>query len=130
MQGLRDIKGLVAVPDSSLWEVLALAALVCLLAGAGFWLYLRRRPRRRRRRRKSPEEIAIERLRAIDFGDTKEAVYTFTDAITLLSQKRPIAGLEEFLRRLERYKYKKEVPPLEEGDKERMLSMIEEATHG
>ena len=130
MQGLRDIKGLVEVPDTSLWQLLALIAAIVLLALIGAWLYTRYSGRRRRRRRKSPLENATERLWSIDYGDTKEAVYTFTENMKIIADRKgPIPGLEELLERLEKYKYRREVPNLGKEDKKAMQKMIEEVTH-
>jgi len=127
MEKLRDIKGIVEVPDTSLWWLIGTAAAFILALLLLLWLYRTYFMPRRRRRRKSPEQIAAENLRAIDYGDTKEAVYTFSENMKLLADlKGPIPGLHEMLERLEKYKYKREVPPLSKEDKNRMQKMIKE----
>ncbi len=125
MADLKDIKGLVEVPDASLWWFVL--TVLALLAGAVllFRLYRGRTRSRRRRRRMSPEEIAVRKLASIDYEDTKAAVYTFSENMKLLADlKGPIPGLQALLEKLERYKYKREVPPLSEEDREAMRAMI------
>ncbi len=127
MEELRDIKGLVEVTDYSFYYLLGVIALVVvLLAVAALLLYrylTKKSPRTQR-------EIAIERLERFEFGDAKESVYRFSHlaqyAVTDAHQKK----LEVLLADLEPYKFKKEVPKLDEVLKSRMQAFIEELRRG
>jgi len=127
MQGLKDIKPLMTVPDHSLLMLLSLIAGVLLLAlGLYFWL---KKPARKRRRRLSKREQAVENLKALDFSDTKEAVYDFSENMHVLTDENDNEAFHKLLEKLEVYKYKKEVPPLSESDKQEMIKMIKEQSN-
>jgi len=124
MQGLKDIKPLMTVPDHSLLMLLSLIAGVLVLAlGLYFWL---KKPARKRRRRLSKREQAVANLKALDFSDTKEAVYDFSENMHVLTDENDNEAFHKLLEKLEVYKYKKEVPPLSESDKQEMIKMIKE----
>jgi hypothetical protein len=132
LKELRDIKPPVEVPDHSLWLLLAVVAGVLAL-GLLLWRLASRRHVKRRRRRKSPEEIARERLSAIDYDDTKGAVYTFGEYLpTLIGEdEEAMRAFEALQARLARYKYKKEVPPLRKEDVEAMKRLVKKGlSHG
>ena len=124
MQGLKDIKPLMTVPDHSLLMLLSLIAGVLVLAlGLYFWL---KKPARKRRRRLSKREQAVENLKALDFSDTKETVYDFSESMHVLTDENENETFHKLLEKLEVYKYKKEVPSLSESDKQEMIKMIKE----
>jgi len=126
MEELKDIKGLVDVPDDSLMHLLLSLGggvlLIVLLLGLLWW---RRKPKRRRQRI-SPQERAKAQLQAIDFADTKESVYAFSEATQQLNPHHQ--GLQELLKELEQYKYQREVPRLSEEHKASMKKIIKEIT--
>ncbi|WP_457597449.1 hypothetical protein [Hydrogenimonas sp.] len=122
---LKDIKPPVAVADTSWWWVAALAALLILAAAAWGWMKWRPK-RRRRRRRKDPVAEARTRLEAIDYDDTKGAVYTFGEYLPLLIADDPalMEAFESLQKELEPYKYKKEVPPLSRAHRKQMERLV------
>ncbi len=128
LQQLKDIKPPVEVPDHSLWLLLAVVAIVVVAAVLlGVWCF--RRVPKRRKRGADPIETAKSKLKKLDFADAKEAVYTFDEYFPVLAKdsedlKREF---EELQKRLERYKYKREVPPLAKEDIEAIRAMIEKA---
>ncbi|WP_353662723.1 hypothetical protein [Hydrogenimonas sp. SS33] len=126
LRQLRDIKPPVAVPDHSAWVFSALLLVLLLLLAALYWWWRSRRKPVRRRRRKSPEEVARERLRAIDYDDTKGAVYTFGEYLPLLiaSDREAMETFEALEKELAPYKYKKEVPPLPKALRKRMERLV------
>jgi len=124
MQGLKDIKPLMTVPDHSLLMLISLIAGVLVLA-LGIYFRLKK-PARKRRRRLSKREQAAENLKALDFSDTKEAVYDFSENMHVLTDESDNEAFHKLLEKLEVYKYKKEVPPLSESDKQEMIKMIKE----
>ena len=125
LERLRDIKPPVEVPDHSLTLLILLALL--LLAGAGvIYLFVRRGKRGNRRRRPDPKEIARRKLETIDFGNPKEAVYTFGEYLPLLMEDENLTErFERIAKELEKYKYRKEVPPLDDYDVKNMRKLIE-----
>ena len=128
MEELRDIKGFVEVPDESFFYSVLMMFFLGILLAFFAWLYSRWREPKRRKRRLSAKELAKLRLSEIDFIDTKEAVYTFSEAGQVLSPEHP--ALLSLLSQLEQYKFKKEVPELSEEDKREMKRIIKELTHG
>lgn len=122
MEGLRDIKGVVEIDEPSL-QILLLLTFVTLLLLA-FALY-RFKNRRRRRKKVSPKALAKARLEGLNYDNTKEVVYGFLeDALPFVNEKNE-AMFKQIEQDLAPYKYKKEVPPLEEGLKKEIKSFIE-----
>lgn len=68
----------------------------------------------------------LRRLESIDFENPKKAAYIMTRYGRLLAQeKRQKEIMAQLLPRLERYKYKKDVPPLDSETKRFMKLFIE-----
>ncbi|BBG65967.1 hypothetical protein NNO_1264 [Hydrogenimonas sp.] len=130
LQKLKDIKPPVEVPDSSLWLFLLLAAATVAVAAALVVWLLGREKRRRRRGAVDPIEEAERVLGKLDFKDAKSAVYTFDEYIPVLAagDEDIMKEFRELQERLERYKYKREVPPLEKSDIKRMRDIIKRAS--
>ncbi len=123
---IRDIKPLLPIPDVSLYlfAALVLAGLV-VLAALGFygWKWWQAN------RKIDPRLRWLEQLDRIDYSDPKKAAYVMTRYGRLLAtEKRQKEIMEQLLPRLERYKYKKEVPPLDEETK-RFMHLFIEMTH-
>ena len=123
---IRDIKPLLPIPDISLYVFIgfALVGLVVLAAlfiyGLKWW---------RSRRRIDPRVQWLAMLDRIDFNDPKKAAYLFTRYGRLLAEeKRQKEILAQLLPKLERYKYRRDVPPLDEETK-RFMKLFIEMTH-
>lgn len=127
MEGLKDIKGFVAVPDQSFFYFMLTLSGVVLLLSLLLVLFLWYRKPKRKRKRLTSKEQAIINLKAIDFTDTKEAVYSFSENAQHIVDEHE--GLQSLLLQLERYKYKKEVPSLSLEDKAEMQKLIKELTN-
>ncbi len=128
MEKLKDIKALVDVPDYSLVIFIAiLVTVLTLLVGIYLWA---KKDKRRVRRKLTPKEIALQKLKEIDFNDTKESVYTFSENMQILVDEQKINDLNNFLETLRCYQYKKSVPTLSEIDKKKMKEWIEEEING
>ena len=125
MEQLRDIKGIVEVPDYSLWWLLGLIVAGIVLAVAAVWFFRRKR-RKKRRFLKTPEELARERIEAIDYDDPKSVAYTFIEDVVHFVDEKNRERYEALVQELTPYKYKKEVPPLDEGLKRRIAQFIKE----
>ncbi len=125
---LRDIKPLVDVPDHSLWLfALVVFATLALIGGL---IYYYKKPKRRKRRKATKRELAISRLKNLEFDDTKDTIYTFSKDIQFLANKEQLNKFKAFLDELELYKYKKDVPSISSEDRERMREIIKEITNG
>ncbi|MHC3993503.1 hypothetical protein ACXWTF_01620 [Thiomicrolovo sp. ZZH C-3] len=123
---LKDIKPIVAVPDHSLWLLVALVAAGILLLGLLlFWLL------KRRRRGGDPKRVeALKRLQALDFSDTKSAVYDFSLLGHFVATPETMPAFRALLSELEPYKYQKSVPALDAALEAKLRDFIEEARRG
>jgi len=126
MEELKDIKGFVEVPDESFFYFMLSIGLALVLIALLVWLVLWLRKPKRKSKRLSPKELAKLALQNIDFSNTKEAVYSFSENAQILDPEHP--ALLMLLPKLEDYKFKREVPELSKEDKERMKSIIKELT--
>jgi len=110
MEELRDIKDIVEVHDHSLEMLLALILTALLLLGISIYLY---RNRRKRRRKPTEREIAYNRLQSIDYSNPKEIAYTFTLNGARFATEETQAKFQELEKKLSRYKYKRDVPDMD-----------------
>ena len=126
MEELKDIKGFVEVPDESFFYFMLTAISIVVLIALLVWLALWLRKPKRKSKRLTPKELAKLELQKIDFSDTKEAVYSFSENGQIISPEHP--ALLDLLPKLEIYKFKKEVPELSSEDIDKMKSVIKELT--
>lgn len=127
LEKLRDIKPPVEVPDHSFIVLVLIVSILSLLIFALIIFFFKKRSRRVRRK-KDPVKIAKERLRELNFGDSKESVYTFDEYFPIAAngEEELMKRFEAIWPRLEKYKYKRVVPPLEDEDLMLMKSLIDE----
>jgi hypothetical protein len=127
MEELRDIKGLVEVTDYSLYYFGALvAAALLLLLVLGVVIY-------RQLTKKEPltqKRAATALLEKFEFGDTKQSVYDFSRLAQYAVRDDQRQELEQLLAELEPYKFKKEVPELDDALKAKMQAFIRGLKHG
>ena len=128
MEALKDIKGFVEVPDDSFFYLMLTLGGVALVVVTLVLLFLWLRKPKRRSRRLTPEQLAKMALKTLDFSDTKEAVYNFSEHAQRLNSEHP--ALLELLPKLEVYKFRREVPTLTKEDEESMRRIVKELTHG
>ncbi len=121
MEGLRDIKDVVEVQEHSLAMLITLIVVVLLLLGVALYLF---KNRRRRRKKPTAKEIALEKLQNLDYGNPKEVVYTFEADGELFVNDKNQEDFEKIKKELEIYKYKRDVPPLDEGVKAEIEQFI------
>ena len=121
---LKDIKPPVNI-DTHLQEIAIYAgAGVGLLAVAILLVLLYLMLFKKRRKKPTKEELALNALKNIDYSNTKDAVYTFSVNAQKLISQEDRDKLEQLLRDLEKYKYKKEVSNLSSEDIEKMKNII------
>lgn len=123
MEELKDIKGIVEVPDYSLW--ILLSVIICVIFILILLIYFLKN-RRKKRKKLTLKQIAMNNLKGIDFKDTKNAVYTFSENFQYFINEKNKDSFENLQKELEVFKYKKEVEELPEELKNRIKSMIKE----
>ncbi len=127
MEELRDIKGIVEVTDYSLYYflgVVGVCAIVLIVLAVVLYKYLSK---------KDPltqKKVAMDLLEKFEFGDAKESVYEFSHLAQYAVNETQRRELEELLAELELYKFKKEVPELDEALKAKMQKFIKEQRRG
>lgn len=119
MQELRDIKGLVEIPDYS-WLYILIIAFVVIVIVFLVYRYLSRP--KYTYIKLSPKELAFNELKSINLDDTKSSVYTFTQNFIYFDDSDEI---KNFVDSLEIYKYKKTVPNLSQSDKEFIQNFVD-----
>jgi len=108
---LRDIKPLLEIVDSSYYIYVGLVFVSVFLIisavvfiGRNLWL----------NRQRSIGELYLERLKSIDWSDSKRASYDITYlAYHFIDNERVQEIYSQTIPMLEKYKYKKEVPPVD-----------------
>ena len=121
MEGLRDIKEIVEVQDYSLFTLLGLIFVAFIIMIVAFYIF---KNRRKRRKKATAKEIAMQKLQGIDYSNAKEVVYTFQESARLFLDEKNSHEFEEIVKELAQYKYKKEVPSLEDAHKNRIEKFI------
>jgi hypothetical protein len=127
MEELRDIKGLVDVTDYSLYYLLGIVGVtVIVITLLGFLLY----KRLTKKELLTQQEMAINLLQKFEFGDAKKSAYAFSHLAQYAVNETQRQELEQLLVELEAYKFKKEVPVLDEELKAKMHAFMKEVGRG
>ena len=123
MEELKDIKGIIDVPDYSLWILLSI--IVCVIFSLVLAIYFFKN-RRKKRKKPTLKQIAMKNLKEINFDDTKCAVYTFCENFQYFIDEKNKESFEQLQKELEIYKYKKEIEKLSEEQINKIKNMIKE----
>ncbi len=122
LKGLRDIKGIVQVPDMSFYIFLALV-IIGSLALLALIIYILGMIKKRK---KSKRKLYIQKLKSVNTKDSKKAAYLITKYARKLAHTKEEKGiLEQLLKELERYKYVKNAPPFDEESKKYLRLFLE-----
>ncbi len=121
MDKLRDIKGLVEIQDYSLYYLLALVSFGLLIAS--FMIY-QLFFKRKRRKKPTKKEIALRELKNIDYSNPKDIAYKFTIFAGSFLEESDKREYEMLVKELDSYKYKKEIPNMDEDLKKRVKNFI------
>ena len=122
MEKLRDIKDIVEVHDSSLEILLALVFSIITILAIFTYLY---KNRRKRKKRATKRELALNSLKPIDYTNPKEMSYRFTIDGALFINDTNRDEFKEIESSLVQYKYRKDIPTLDEKLKKRVQNFIE-----
>ena len=126
MQELRDIKEIVEITDSSLLLLFLVTVAAVLLFTVVLFYFRFKKRRVKRKFFKSKKELAKERIENIDFNDPKSVAYTFVEDVGEFVDLERQAEYEKILNKLYPYKYKKEIPPMDEELKNKIKNFIRE----
>ena len=109
---LRDIKPLLEIPDSSYYLFIGLIILAVVIAFA-FVIFLVKKFWKTRK--VDMKKVYLQELKALDWSNTKHSAYLATElGRKLATQERTEEIYNQLVPLLEQYKYKKEVPSLDE----------------
>jgi uncharacterized membrane protein YgaE (UPF0421/DUF939 family) len=123
VEELKDIKGIIEVPDYSLWILLSI--IIGVIFSLVLIIYFFRK-RKRRRKKLTLEQTAMKNLKEINFENTKNAVYTFSEDFQYFINDKNKESFENLQKELEIYKYKKQIDQLSEELKTSMKTLIRE----
>lgn len=113
LEELKDIKELMIITEYSFYMLVALIAfLLTLLVLAIKKFY------RRKKRGLNLKEFARKKLSSINLQNSKECAYTLSSLLPILEIDEN--EYEDLLESLKKYKYKKEVIPLSQTEKEKI----------
>lgn len=120
MDTLKDIKGIVEVTDYSMYYLLGLIFAVLLMMIGIIYLY--KKPKRRKK--PTSRAVALDNLRNINYANAKEIAYSFTLNTPIFINEKNRDEYEGILKKLEIYKYEKEVPQMNEDLKNEIQKYI------
>lgn len=123
MQGLKDIKDVVEINSNSLYFWIILLVILGLVI-LFYLVRIRLNQTHKKRKSLSLKKIAYQELLEIDFIDTKKSVYKFTQNFRYFLDENNIHKFNELNKKLEIYKYKKEIPALNKDLVKEMKNMI------
>lgn len=118
---LKDIKPIVEVHDISLYYFITLVALVVL---AVMYIAYKYFTKIRKTKKPTPKQIALQRLKSLDYTDTKETIYTFSVDGFLFVNDKNREQFEKIEKELEVFKYKKDVEKLPQKLTEEISNFI------
>ena len=123
MEELKDIKGIIEVPDYSLWILISIIVTIIFFIAITIYFF---KNRRKKRKKLTLKQIAMKNLKEINFNDTKDTVYTFCENFQYFIDEKNKESFEELQKELEMYKYKKEIEKISKELEDRIKSMIKE----
>jgi len=113
MDELRDIKPLLEIPDSSYYIFLGLIALGVILLVAMVWFLVKKFWKKKK---VDMQKVYFEEFKNLDWTNVKQSAYMATELGRKLTLKDERAKeiYTQLIPMLESYKYRKEVPSLDE----------------
>ena len=109
---LRDIKPLLEIPDNSYYIYLAIVGVLAILGLSIIYFLVKRFILNRK---ESQEQKYLKRLKSIDWSDAKSSAYLVTYlGRKLAKDSRSKEIYSQILPLLERYKYRAEVPSVDD----------------
>ena len=118
---LKDIKPIVEVPDYSLYIFICLVGVVLLGIGYGLYRYF---TRVKKTKQPTPKELSWQKLQNLDFTNTKDVVYSFSLECEKFLDEANKTRFETIVKKLEKYKYKKDIEVLSKDLEEEIKEFI------
>lgn len=111
---LRDIKPLLEIPDSSYYIFLGLITLVVVLVLLVIWFLVKKFWKKRK---VNMQKVYFKQFKHLDWRNTKQSAYEATELgrKLTLDNERGQEIYSQLVPMLEAYKYRKEVPALDEA---------------
>lgn len=120
---LRDIKPLMEVPDNSIYFFSGIVIVGILILGLIIYAIIKMV---KKRGEINLRKMYLQRLKEVDLSDAKGAAYEITYCLHSLEiEPKNIEMAHNLIERLEKYKYRKEVTPLDEDVKSYYHLMVE-----
>jgi hypothetical protein len=109
---IRDIKPLMEVPDQSFYIFMGVVVLSLIILIGGSYLFIRWY---KRRKTQNLRKTTYQKLLYVDLKNPKKAAYEVTELGLFFREdsQRTQEMYDNLVARLERYKYKKEVEPID-----------------
>ena len=123
MEELKDIKDIVEVDEYSFFILMGLTVFVVILLFLMVYFF---KNRRKRGKKITVKQLALEKLKNIDFHDTKSVVYTFEEQSRLFLNEKNQEKFDSIIKELTVYKYKKDIPTLDSSVEKRIKTFIGE----
>jgi len=123
MEELKDIKDIVEVHEQSFLILIGLIVFIIILLSLAVYFF---KNRRRKRKKVTLKEIALDKLKNIDFFDTKLVVYTFEEQGRLFLNEKNQEEFDSIIKELTVYKYRKNIPNLDPRVEKRIKKFIGE----
>jgi len=118
---LKDIKSIVDVPDNSLYILIAIISVVVIVV---LFLAFKYFTRIKKTKQLTIKEIALKKLKNLDYENTKEIVYSFSVDGALFINEKNKEQFELLEKELKNYKYKKIVEKLPNDLKDKIKNYI------
>ena len=123
LEKLKDIKPIVEIVDYSLYFFIAIVVFIVLIILIGLYKYFTRITKTKQ---PSKRKILLKKLKNLDFKDSKNIAYTFsTDGYIFVTAKNQ-NQFNLIEKRLEQYKYKKDVEAISTDLKEDIKKFIKD----
>jgi len=119
---LKDIKDLVEIPDISFIIFLFVVGLVVIIIGVLIYLFLKGRTKKHI----TKKQTMFKELKSLKFDDAKNSAYVFTKNCYIFLDDTNEKRYQDICQKLEIYKYKKDVPLMDEDTKKQMIEFINE----
>ncbi|HIO91047.1 MAG TPA: hypothetical protein EYG69_04670 [Campylobacterales bacterium] len=119
---LKDIKGLVEIPDISFIVFVLVVGFVLIILSTLIYLFIKGK----RGKKATKKQIMLQSLKTLDFSDAKNSAYIFTKNCHLFLDETNQKRYNDICDKLEIYKYKKDIPLMDKYTKQEMIEFISE----
>jgi len=122
MEELKDIKPEIVIVNSFLIDMLFFAFIIVLVGLLGYFIYRFMKKERKKDKRK----LSVLYLKSFDFDnlEDKQIAYEFTKHGYITLEEHFNDEFLRILKQLETYKYKKDIPQIDDDLKEQMRDYI------